>query len=121
MRLADVCTCKADTERTPAANFDSLKNSNVSYFFSLDATPAFTNAIIAGDRNLEVDGRMIKPGLFILTSNRALTWSKGMHSRFAGVRCGNLLTADGHAENIRTSLFRVVSSQQLATNYLVFP
>ena len=114
--------CPADRQRTETTNFEfGFGNSNVSYFIGMDVTPTQTNAICAGDRNLEVAGQPVKPGLFALTTNLSLSWTKELHYRTEGKRCGNILFADGHVDTLDQNLNPVVQNQGLATNRLAVP
>jgi prepilin-type processing-associated H-X9-DG protein len=115
--------CQADDSRQPLTNNSALTDANLSYFFSVDATHAMTNAIHAGDRNLQVAGQPVKPGLFTLTTNAALGWTREMHTKYAGRRCGNLLFVDAHVQVFQANLplASAVQHQDLTTNRLVVP
>ena len=80
--------CPADT-RSPATNFATIKNDNVSYFVGLTASFAQPNSILAGDRNLTND-YTAPASLVQLGPNHALRWTAELH-RFKG----NLLFSDG--------------------------
>jgi len=102
-------------------NYDALSDTNISYFLSLDAARALTNAILAGDRNLEVAGAAVKPRLLALTTNMSVGWSAEMHSKVSGQPRGNLLFVDGHVEIVHTNFLRAIQGQGMGTNRLVFP
>jgi competence protein ComGC len=120
-----VLWCPADRleeEPSPVAGFD---NPNISYFVSVDATLSISNAIVAGDRNLQVEGKPVRPGIFPLTAVVPLGWTRGMHVRkiyaWKSEPCGNMLFTDGHVETVGGNLNEVVQRQVLATNRLVVP
>ena len=113
--------CPADQSKQPLTNQSALTDRNLSYFISVDAPRALNNAIHAGDRNLEVAGQPVKPGLFTLTTNAAIGWTRELHSKDVRARCGNLLFADSHVQNLRADLPVAVQSQRLATNRLAVP
>lgn len=99
-----VLLCPQDT-RSWATNFASARNTNLSYFISLDATEYRSEMILAGDRNLTLDGAQTAPGLVALTNGQTLSWDQELH----GGR-GNLLFTDGRAVS--------VSRLWLTTNHL---
>jgi len=82
--------CPRDT-RICSSNWAGVKNTNLSYFVSLDATPSRPDMILSGDRNLVLDGAEATPGLVTLSTGQTLSWNRDLH----GGR-GNLLFADGH-------------------------
>jgi prepilin-type processing-associated H-X9-DG protein len=116
--------CPADESKQTLTNKSALTDRNLSYFVSVDATPTLTNAIHAGDRNLEVAGKPVGPGLFTLTTNAAVGWTGELHKfRRNGIRvgCGNLLFVDGHAQRFQADLPIAVQHQGLAANRLAVP
>ena len=111
--------CPLDKDRQAATNYESLNDLNISYFLNADAshTNSPSQNFIAGDRNLSASGRLVKAGLFILTSNLDLSWTREIHSMG-----GNLAFADGHVEWVRTNqLNSIVQRQLLDTNHIVVP
>ena len=87
--------CPEDTIRLGATNFFTLKNSNISYFISADATEAYPAMILDGDDNLLVDGKPIQPGILNLKPSTTIAWTK---ERYHG--CGNIGMADGSAQQV---------------------
>ena len=109
--------CPSDVERHVATNFETLIDSNISYFLNTDvSTNSPTHSILAGDRNLEAVNQPLSPGLFVLTTNVYVRWGDDMH-----IRRGCMTFADGHAELVRSNLNLVILSQPLATNHLCIP
>lgn len=116
--------CPADQSKQPLTNKSALTNRNLSYFISLDATPAITNAILAGDRNLQVAGQPIAPGMFTLTTNATVGWTREIHKlkrNVTWVGCGNLLFVDGHVQRFEANLPLAIQRQGLANNRLAVP
>lgn len=113
--------CPAERRRELATNFATLRDENVSYFISLEPALANPNIIRAGDRNLEVGKRPVKPGLFPLTTNVSVGWTKDLHSRQQKQRCGNVLFSSRHAEMIWGTLDPFVWRQGVMTNVLAVP
>jgi prepilin-type processing-associated H-X9-DG protein len=116
--------CPADQSKQPLPNKSPLSDRNLSYFISVDATPALANAIHTGDRNLQDAGQPVAPGLFILTTNAAIAWTRDMHKlkrNFVWVGCGNVLFVDGHVLANQVDLAASAQRQGLATNRLAIP
>ena len=117
--------CPLDKDRQAATNYESLNDLNISYFLNADAShtnnPSQINnasqTFFAGDRNLAANGWPVKSGLFVVTTNLNLSWTREIHSMG-----GNIAFADGHAEWVRTNqLNSIVQRQLLATNHIVVP
>ena len=114
--------CPADTKKAAGASFGAgLSDQNISYFFSVDATMANSNVLLAGDRNLQTAGHPVKPGLATITTNAPSGWTRELHYQTAKVPGGNVLFADGHVERLATNLTAIVQRQGLATNRLAIP
>ena len=114
-----ILVCPIDKDRKAATNFESLKDINISYFLNADAsfTNNPSNTTIAGDRNLTANGKPVKSGVFLMTTNFDMSWTREIHS--VG---GNLAFADGHVEwTGKDRLNTVVQSQPFATNHILVP
>jgi hypothetical protein len=96
-----ILVCPTDT-RNIARNWAVLKNRNISYFMSTSVSSKMTNAmtIMAGDRNLELNGRPIGPGSIAFATNSALGWTRAMHTPIWGPAQGILLFTDGSVEMV---------------------
>jgi prepilin-type processing-associated H-X9-DG protein len=84
--------CPAEERRVVAARFASLRNENVSYFVGVHAEYQRPSSILAGDRNITNN----LPGSVSIVRTpfgSKLRWTEELH-RYKG----NLLFADGHAE-----------------------
>ena len=109
--------CPADKNRQPAANFDSLTDSNLSYFLNADISSNNPRSIMMGDRCLQANGEPVGHGTFIAQTNMHFTWTSEMHRGF-----GILGFADGHAELCRpTNLNAAFQRQGMATVRLAVP
>jgi prepilin-type processing-associated H-X9-DG protein len=89
-----------------------------------DVTTALTYAIHAGDRNLQFAGQAAVLGLFTLTTNAVIGWTRDLHTlrqNVGWVESGNLLFADGHAQRLKADLPVAIQGQGLATNRLAVP
>ena len=113
--------CPADQAKQSLTNNSTLTDRNLSYFISVNATQVLTNAIQAGDRSLEAAGQPVRPGLFTLTTNTEVGWTREMHSKDARARRGNILLSDGSVDSVRANLSGAVQSQGLAANRLAVP
>jgi len=116
--------CPADVDRQVAKTFTLLDDSRVSYFLGVDASATNSNSSLtnhgmhlAGDRNLVLNERSVKPGLLVAPPGSALSWAKKIHNRH-----GNILFEDGHVEFMNTSrLKRSLQEAGSATNRLAIP
>jgi len=111
--------CGADKIKRAAGGFTNLSDENISYFINADATitNSPSHSILTGDRNLQADGRPVKPGLFLLTTNLDMNWTHEIHPSY-----GILAFADGHVERVKTNrLSSYIVNQPLATNRLCVP
>jgi hypothetical protein len=120
-----ILICPADTSRHAATNYETLSDHNISYFVNVDATTNKpSNSILSGDRFLVANGKPVKPGLLIVTSNLNIGWMPNIHlgrgSLYLGR--GSLSFDDGHAEFLNTSeLSSAIQWQRLATNRFAIP
>lgn len=111
-----ILVCPSD-KRTEVDSFAVLSNNNLSYFVGLDAVESQTNMLLAGDRNLVVDGISIGPGLLTLTTTNLLGWTAAMHK---GV--GNILMVDGSVRiGISTGLQKLIANSGTNVNRLAVP
>jgi hypothetical protein len=108
-------TCPAD-DRTAAVEWGALVNSNISYTLGLDATEDQPDMILASDRNLAIDGRLLS-GFVPLPRASSIEWTREVH----GQR-GNLAPAGGAVYRMTTpDLREQLDKAGDATNRLVFP
>ena len=112
--------CPADVTRPPASNYAELANTNISYFLNMDAVTNSTSVLL-GDRYLEANGKPIKSGLLVQSTNMTMNWSDGFH-HYQDQPAGYLLLSDQHIEQTPTwKLKSVFQNQPLATNRFCFP
>jgi hypothetical protein len=108
--------CPSDTQREEAENFRSFSSKNASYFASLSASEMKIEAFLAGDRNIQIDGKLASR-VVPLTSNTVASWSKDIH-----IEQGNVVMGDGSVQQMSSSrLKNSLRDLGSATNYLVFP
>jgi prepilin-type processing-associated H-X9-DG protein len=110
--------CPNDTKRFSINNFGGLSNSNISYFISADMTNDLNpQAILIGDADLTLGGKLLKPGLTALWTNDPVAWSTTRH-----VNSGNIGLADGSVQSTTTGSLRTDLQQTgLATNRFALP
>ena len=110
--------CPFDKAKRPAKDFGpGFSDTNVSYFVGVDAADVLPQALLSGDRNFAVRGAPVNPGVFILTTNTPLEWTKAIHHS-----CGYILLADGSVQFFDSStLAAAVRNQGIATNKLAVP
>jgi len=113
-----VLICPQDTDRSRfiGTNFESLCNSNVSYFIGLDPNETNPTMFLLGDRNI-TDGTPLKNGLLELTTNRPARWTAEVHKKV-----GNICLADGSVQqDSDTGLQDQIAHTGVATNRLLLP
>lgn len=121
--------CPSDT-RQPAADFEQLRNTNISYFIGIDSREQKPGMLLAGDRNLR-GGKAGQDCPVANVKNAAIAfgrkeipkacWSQTMH------RCvGNVTVGDGSAHQLSTTglrdLLRASDDEQNAfNNHILVP
>ena len=113
-----VLFCWEDSARQCASDFAGLTNSNVSYFVNADVTNSSNpQAILSGDSNFELGGKLACPGLLILGTNDPVAWTAGRHIR----KCC-LLIGDGSVQSVTAlGLHGFFVEAGRATNRLAIP
>ncbi len=116
--------CPTDKIKQVATNFTEFSDTNISYFINLIAStntsPALT--ILAGDRHLLANGRVVKPGAFAVTTGSVMSWTRELHNDNKSSPMGCLVFADGHIESVEAKdLNADFQRPGLATNQLVVP
>jgi prepilin-type processing-associated H-X9-DG protein len=113
-----VLVCPADANRTAAVSWSTnFSNKNLSYFVNLDAgTGDSPTNILAGDRNLTLNGRPVLSGLLKLRTDSPVGWSKKLHNNR-----GHIVFADGHAASHVTNLQPFLLTTGFVTNRLAIP
>ena len=125
-----VLVCPQDTKRTAATDFaGGLSDANISYFVGLDAED-YTQMILSGDDNLEVNGVRVRPGILNLSTNAPVEWTENERHgrpqqwsfRNQHLRIGNIGLADGSVQTTTSSPFQsALINTGTATNRLVIP
>jgi prepilin-type N-terminal cleavage/methylation domain-containing protein/prepilin-type processing-associated H-X9-DG protein len=117
----ELLVCPSDTSRRHSIYLTNsiavMVDTNISYFVGLDASLSNPNSILAGDRHLQAGGEPIKPGLFTVTPNLSLGWTKELHP---SIQKGNILFVDGHVEFSKKPA-TAFQKQGLGTNHLAVP
>jgi hypothetical protein len=110
--------CPADKAKKTAKRFDvGFSDTNVSYFFGVDSQELDPSDFLSGDRNLAVNNSALKPSLFVLRTNRSLSWTKELHHS-----CGYVAFADGSVRFLsQSNLTFLVRHQSTDTNRLAIP
>jgi len=104
--MARALVCPADRQRTPAVNFSTLRNDNVSYWINSGAAFGHADSPVAGDRNVRTSGRM--EWTFIqFGADDIVEFSAEMHGHRA-----NVLFGDAHVDELDGSSFRAASTSR---------
>jgi prepilin-type processing-associated H-X9-DG protein len=85
-----IIACPEDTKRTCGTNFGTLRDAEVSYFTVPEADESNAELWLSGDRNLATNSVALKPGLFVMPTNRMMSWTVQIHQHK-----GNMALADG--------------------------
>jgi prepilin-type processing-associated H-X9-DG protein len=112
-----VLLCPSDTNRVAAWSFaTNLLNCNISYFYGLDTMEERPSGILAGDRNLTIDGIRIRSGVFQGGPDDSLGWDEWIHNKH-----GNVALADGSVQQLSEQALREAWVHSGGTNRLVIP
>lgn len=114
LRTPKVLLCRTDT-RTRAASFSVFKNDHLSYAIGVTAEAAKPDSVLAADRNLTNDW---KPRSTILQIGPRSTvrWTRELHGY-----AGNLLFADGRAEQVNSIHLSKANDEALQPTDLFLP
>ena len=110
--------CPKDTERKPAESFTNFSAKNISYFASLTSQETRPQSLLAGDRNILVDGKLA-PRLLSLTTNAVLSWSKDMHNEQGDIAMGDGSVQQMSSSRLQQSLRDALDG--VTNDYLIFP
>jgi hypothetical protein len=83
-----VLFCPTDRARTPATNWSTLANTNISYFVGLDADGTQPQSILSGDRNIS-GGVLTSNRIMEFRATNVLTWGQDMHVGVGNIGLGN--------------------------------
>ncbi|HEX4342405.1 MAG TPA: hypothetical protein VH255_03385 [Verrucomicrobiae bacterium] len=114
-----VLVCPTDKSRVAARSFNpgEFGNTNISYFVGVDASDAYPQMMLLGDRNLSLNDVPVRSGLISLTTNTVVGWTDELH-----VRKGNIGLADGSVQqSISVKLQGILQTAVIGTNRLVAP
>jgi competence protein ComGC len=113
-----ILVCSSDKERRPTRSWTNLNNLNLSYFLGLGASAEWPQSILAGDRNLLLEGRALSNEVVQFGSRTNVSFDRRLH-----VGAGNLLLGDGSAQQVSDQRLREQfhDASLTSTNTLVFP
>jgi competence protein ComGC len=101
-----ILICPNQSKRVAATNFASLQDAQVSYFIVPEADETLPQLWLAGDRNLTTNGKALKAGISVATTNAVFGWTSENHNNQ-----GYLAFADASVQP-----FSSVGLAQSATN-----
>ena len=115
LSIPKMVTCPAD-DRVAATNFTNFSNSDISYFVGLDAVDTKPDMLLAGDRNIAIDDKLLA-GVVSLGTNSTVAWTKAIHQDG-----GNIGLADGSVQQVTSSgLFQQLRKSGDDQNRIIFP
>ena len=100
LTVPNILVCPTDNRRQVAADFNTLDNSNVSYFIGVSARYDQPGSILAGDGNLAASTTWLHEA-----AGSRLTWNRQLHEYK-----GNVLFSDAHVEEWRDTGGNAVAS-----------
>lgn len=109
--MPKVLLCPADLDRMPATNFDSLQNTNISYFVNVNSEFGRSDSVLAGDRNVTNN---FSPSATVVRGTYGLRWTRELH-----FYKGNVLFADAHVEELNNLRLDLPAAQAENTFLLV--
>jgi prepilin-type N-terminal cleavage/methylation domain-containing protein/prepilin-type processing-associated H-X9-DG protein len=111
-----ICPNETDRDRFVATNFTVFCDSNVSFFFGVDAGETNAMMLLSGDHNI-TNGAPVRNGLLTLTTNMPAGWTSEVHNKV-----GNVALADGSVQQLSTYNLQVaVANTGVITNRLQMP
>ncbi len=94
-----ILRCPADHERPKTTSFSAFNgNHQLSYFIGMGASELAPDSIMAGDRNLLLDGAPIEGRLVTVPSNAVVAFDHRIHRDV-----GNILFGDGSVRQVTSS------------------
>jgi Tfp pilus assembly protein PilE len=110
-----ILICRADI-RKPAFKWPQLTTNNLSYFLATTAQETYPQSILAGDRNLTLNGSRIS-GHVTINSNAVIAWDQTMH-KFQG----NVTMGDGSVQQSSNARIKQqFKNTGLPTNTFLIP
>jgi len=116
-----IIACPADV-RKPVDDWQKVTTDSISYFVGASARDGMWQTFMAGDRNLNLDGKELS-GKVELKSGPSVAWDKNVH-RFQG----SVTFADGSVSELRSgkglshrSLTEALANTGVETNVLLIP
>jgi hypothetical protein len=111
-----IIVCPADS-RTEALNWNQLTTNNISYFLGFSASENLPQTILAGDRNLTVNGRRGSGRVEISGGSQSAEWDSSMHRLQ-----GNVCLGDGSVQQMsNTRMGEHLKNTGVETNVMLFP
>ena len=111
-----ILICNADADKTKTSEWSRFTERNLSYFVNLSAKKDDAQAFLVGDRNLNTNGVVLKPGLNQLSANSSLGWTPAIHKNV-----GNFGLADGSVQTLSTENLRTQLQKQTNVTRLLLP
>ena len=110
-----VLRCPSDKRRGQTITFGNLSTNHISYFLNVDAASLNQEQIIAGDRDITINGSPVRPGLLPIVDPSAVGWGKTLHG--GG---GNIALVDGSVHQTTSRQFGRILEIGV-TNRLIIP
>ena len=106
LKTPKILACPADVSRQRATGWDTLRNTNISYFVLMNTEPAKPARVLAGDRFVSTNNKVVS-GVLVASDARKLRWVRGGHEK-----AGNVVFIDGSVNQMSTDDWRAAFSNQ---------
>lgn len=111
-----IIACPAD-KRKPAATWDDLTTNNIGYFLGTSSEEGYPQSLMAGDRNLVIDGQRAFGLVQLTAETKIVEWDGTIH-KFQG----NVAMGDGSVQQFSSARFREqLKNTGITNNVLAFP
>ncbi len=121
LTIPKILICPNDRTRKGALSFGTnLTEANISYFVSVDTALKRPCMLLAGDCKITLDGEQLKPGLWLLSTNQNVGWTRRIHGW--DQNAGNVALADGTVRQVNGSGLReLLANSAKLSNRLAIP
>jgi hypothetical protein len=111
-----ILVCPAD-DRKYSTNFETLRNTNLSYFTALDVSSNhLETSFLSGDHNVTNSRAFLSNVVVTVRTNDTLGWTSAIHKE-----AGNVGIADGSVQQVTSSRVNVLLKESGREQLLSFP
>lgn len=113
-----ILMCPADKKRLPPpTSFASLTDRKMSYFLGYESSITNPASVVAGDRNVEINGVLVSPGLVSIKKPQTVSWNRTSLHEVGG----NVALGDGSAHRVTSKQLGTSLEASSTANTLIVP